>query len=360
MKGCEACARAFEEESELASLLSDLPRPEPSPTQHAEARHALLDAASRPAARRSWLRYAVAGLVAAALLGASSFFLLQGQSPLAQQAAPHEGPRRGTIYSGDSAHFAHLGNPGDEVVTLRDGTITVEVEHLKPGERFRVLTGDAEVEVRGTIFEVTAANGKLVSVKVIRGAVEVRPSQRPPVLLAPGEGWKGPERALPSEAASLPASEPASVPATVPATAPALVVAPVPAPPSPTEIAYDEAFSALRTADHERAATLFYEVSQKAGSPFAEDASFWHAVALSRAKRNSEARGALSSFVEKYPHSSRANEAHLLLGKILLANNELDTAQQHFETAAKGAPAAIAKRAQEGLDAIEALRNPAP
>ncbi len=77
----------------------------------------------------------------------------------------------------------------DEIVLLADGRIEVEVEPLLPGERFRILTDDTEVEARGTRFEVAAAEGRLRAVFVTSGRVEVRRKDEAPCLLDPGKRW---------------------------------------------------------------------------------------------------------------------------------------------------------------------------
>ena len=57
---------------------------------------------------------------------------------------------------------------------LDDGRIELDVVPLARGERFRVATDNGEVEVRGTSFEVLAADRQLRAVSVSRGRVEVR------------------------------------------------------------------------------------------------------------------------------------------------------------------------------------------
>jgi ferric-dicitrate binding protein FerR (iron transport regulator) len=64
----------------------------------------------------------------------------------------------------------------DEIVRLFGGTLTVRVDPLRSNERFRIVTGDALVEVKGAVFDVTATEDRLTSVRVISGIVEVRPS----------------------------------------------------------------------------------------------------------------------------------------------------------------------------------------
>ena len=78
-------------------------------------------------------------------------------------------------------------------VTLIDGTASFDVE---PGADFRhlvVRAGDTEVEVKGTLFDVTMVNGE-VGVVVDHGLVEVRHAGEA-FYLATGEQWTVPEMA---------------------------------------------------------------------------------------------------------------------------------------------------------------------
>jgi len=67
-----------------------------------------------------------------------------------------------------------LRGPPDEVVTLWEGDIELEVERLAEDGRFRVVVVDAEVEVWGTSFSVMARADHLQSVSVVRGRMIVR------------------------------------------------------------------------------------------------------------------------------------------------------------------------------------------
>src|SRR5690606_20168407 len=105
--------------------------------------------ARRPARRRP-LPVAIAAAAAVALLAIGAAVL-----------QPREEIHRGRIvaagdarYRHDAVHAADGGRA--EVVELAAGRVTVEVARLRAGERFVVRTEDAEVEVRGTAFEVEA------------------------------------------------------------------------------------------------------------------------------------------------------------------------------------------------------------
>src|SRR5262249_1118357 len=72
-----------------------------------------------------------------------------------------------------AARFSRVRPGPDEIVRVDEGTIHLDVAPLGVGDRFRVVTADAEVEVRGTAFQVTAAASQLVAVRVWHGRVEV-------------------------------------------------------------------------------------------------------------------------------------------------------------------------------------------
>ena len=74
----------------------------------------------------------------------------------------------------DGARFLRAGARPDEIVRLADGTLSIQLDALAPGERFRVITGDAEVELTGGALDVTAEHDRLVAVRVMTGRVEIR------------------------------------------------------------------------------------------------------------------------------------------------------------------------------------------
>ncbi|HEX2689504.1 MAG TPA: FecR domain-containing protein [Kofleriaceae bacterium] len=311
-------------------------------------------------------------------------------------------------------------SPGpDEVVQLADGVIDVEVEPLHPGERFRVIVGGAEIEVRGTVFTVTAREDHLVGVTVTRGRVEVRPPRGALAVLGAGQSWPaapeamasamaeaavtgapvvapspspassvvslpasgtGPSSAPPPRAAALVPPSPKHPPATPPRRAAMLASPhagergrptgsePSSAPPPakspadtvrpPEELLYDQAWEALRANNFAKAASGFARVLLLApDSPLVEDASFWHAVALARGKRSAEARSACRDFLDAYARSSRAGEANAMLGWILIDARLYDEAARRFREAAGDPSAAVRGSAQAGLDAL-ATRTP--
>ena len=118
-----------------------------------------------------------------------------------------------------AAQFERVGKAPDEIVRLVAGRIHVEVAHLEPAQRFRVVTSDAVVEVRGTAFDVQASDARLQDVAVERGRVEVRTATHPPRVLREGSHWAVGESAV--AAPPAPATTPAPVAGPIPVNRPA-------------------------------------------------------------------------------------------------------------------------------------------
>jgi TolA-binding protein len=146
-----------------------------------------------------------------------------------QQSAQVAQQFRGTLYPQGAAHFTHQRTASEEWVRLSEGTLRVEVRPLAAGERFRLFTGDGEVEVRGTAFEAQVQKDKLRHVLVLHGLVEVRPYSRTAVLLGPLGSWQA-EAEVPAgqpPAGQLHVQQPAP-PASAPASTAAASVAKAP------------------------------------------------------------------------------------------------------------------------------------
>lgn len=366
LDACSTCRAAWDGARNAIDLARELSVALPPPARREEVRTAVLAAAAgrahRPA-RRAWLVPAIAGAAAAGVAG-----YLAISHPVSPPAAPPP-HAHGVVRPHPGARY-FLGSIGpDEIVRLGDGVIDVEVEPLHPGERFRVLVGAAELEVRGTAFTVTARDERLVEVAVARGRVDLT-SAAVSASLTAGQSWHAavavspppPPQSPPVHAppprphrvAAAPhhgAESPPAVPAPVPPPAPA----PVPPPParSSAEVSYDDAWMALRTGDFPHAASGFARVVLLApDSPLAEDASFWRAVALARDKRKPEAISAFHDFLDGYARSARAGEASAMLGWLLVDTHAYDEAARRFAAATGDASAEVRGSAQAGLDAL--------
>jgi TolA-binding protein len=166
---------------------------------------------------------------------------------------------------------------------------------------------------------------------VRHGRVEVRAAHQPFALLVAGESWTPPalthDTPAPKSTATSARRDPAAV-------------------------AFDDGWHALRAGDPKRAAISFAAAAEAAPSgPLAEDARFWHAVALGRA-RDDQARGALEAFLIAYPSSAHAGEASVMLGWILLDAGDRDGAARRFESAGRDRSERVRDGAARGLTAV--------
>lgn len=407
LTGCAACARAWRDLEALRAAGQHLPVyvPDAARAHVLEAELlARVRSSGSDAERRlkRWRRAAVA-LAAALLLAIGGAVVSESfehersspprevDAPLAAwpaapvapavpaapvaPAAPVPAVHRGTIRAASGARFEHstrhapaAGIETDEVVRVADGTVQVDVAPLAAGERFRVLTLDAEVEVRGTSFEVEVRDDRLIAVVVRSGLVEVRPKSGAPRLLSMGQRWDAaviaepPVRNAPATAAPrtraperVRAPEPEPEPAPpVAAPAPSIPDA-TPSIPDPAETelerTFAEAFDLLKSGDASAAADRFADLDASSHA-LDEDVLYWRAVALGRAARETEAEQVLRRFLDRHPRSVRAGEVSVMLGWRLLERGALEAAAERFEAAARDPSARVRGAARSGLEAV--------
>jgi len=406
LAACASCRAVWDGARAAIELARELPVALPSAARREEVRTAILATAGGPAQRpprRAWHAPAVLLVGAAGVVG---YLALRASSP----STPHA---HGTLRPHTGARYVVSSVGPDEVIRLSDGALDIEVEPLHAGERFRVMVGTAELEVRGTAFHVTASAERLVEVTVARGRVDLTPDRGAPSTLAAGQAWhadvaerapslrsspassaaierRDPEPSAvhreplaerrdrePSERREPPAArrdrEPSAERREPPAArrdrepSPSAIApaerrdrdpSPPPAPRAAEELAYDDAWTALRTGDFARAAGGFARVVLLApDSPLVEDASFWRAVALARGKRSAEAVSAFRDFLDGFARSPRAGEASAMLGWLLIDARALDEAARRFTAASADPDPKVRDSARAGLDAL-ARRKP--
>lgn len=381
---CTSCRANWEGMLRAIDVARQREAPMPTASEREEMRTAILSKVRADAASRTDSPVVIGQRRRAVWIGATMLAVAAAITLVmfSRSGEPSHGHIHGSVRGLAGASYTLATTSPNEIVALYDGTIDVEVAPLHVGERFRVLLADAEVEVHGTAFVATARAGHLVNVSVRHGIVEVRPFGALSRRLTAGEAWSAPasevtaatgvgastlspklstNAPLPRELSNvLSPSKPHATNDTSRAKRrrPEPVAPPAPSvPPStqrkPYEVAYDNAWMSMRASDFSTAAAAFARVSLlDPDGPLAEDASFWNAVALERAKESAEAADAFRFFIEHFPRSPRIGEASAMLGWILVDAHQPAEAARRFRAALTDPTPAIRESAQVGLDAL--------
>jgi hypothetical protein len=367
--------------AELRDVVHELPYEEPPSERMEELRLALLAQAAtiRPRPPPRLRARAVTAAAAGALAASAALVLLRAPAvplPLASSSvAASSSDVRGHLTPAGEARYEHVTRHLDsgasiEEVRLTSGVLRFQVDRLRPGEQFLVRTSDAEVEVRGTVFDVAVRDDHLASVAVIEGKVEVRVLGAPTVVLAAGEHWEAPAPAGRARSSGGPQRHARGAP---PAPLPGRSAEPRELTsesqaepgvtslglqgPSPGELAFAAGWDALRAGSPALAADLFRTVA--ASEPLGEEAAYWRIVAETRAGNREAAVMSMRAFLEGWPSSPRSGEVSLDLGLQLTAAGETSSGRDALEAAAPDPVASVRERALEALQRLQ-VGNSAP
>lgn len=423
LAGCALCQAEWQSLQELRALGQELPSEQPTAERRDAVRARLLYEAERlrqasqglprspsQVARRGFVALAAGLALGLLLLGLGTRALLPVHAPRPTTTQPSPALAPGHVVADRTAAILHPHGEADyqrtrqggtEVVRLQQGHLELQVRHLAAGERFLVVVGGSEVEVRGTRFSVTAERAQLTAVQVLEGHVEVRPDAAPALQLHAGQGWTaasgtihplaaraGKTEGGHAERASLPsrARESEGVSSSGPAAAslnearaadstagratkPASSTRPSAADPvkpgrsaaplgSPAERAFAGGFAALKLGQFAAAAAdLDRAVTLSPGGSVAEDARFWASVAWARAGKSREAAQHLRSFLAHHPSSPRAAEVAAALGWILIRERRLDEAERVLRAASRQRSPEVSESIRSGLAAIASART---
>ncbi len=348
------------QDQDLAALGRKLPFEAPTSQRVEHVRNELLSAAAnlppqRSAGRRRGWGLAITA-IAAGLAGVALVWSTGSEpsrAPIAKRRVPSQAPvapvapvapktarhapevpqdqrtNLATVHGTGEATFERKtlslpSSPTDEVVYLNDGVIRLDVRPLQKGERFRVITPDAEIEVRGTSFRVAVSSGRLLEVEVLSGRVEVRPKGQSKRTLSAQERWRSPTK----PSARVVKKPRAEARATAPATdvrpmkrkepKPELKVTPKPQAEDPMERAFREGWRMMRAKKYGRASEVFRAALRAhPDAPLSQDASYWLTVALLKSGDRASAARALERFLDRYPTAARAGEARVMLAGLL-------------------------------------------
>jgi|JI10StandDraft_1071094.scaffolds.fasta_scaffold358442_1 TolA-binding protein len=326
LDGCAACRDVWRDLEQLREAGKALPWTDADERARASGEAALLEAAlldhharSLESARLRRVGWAAAA-AAMVLVGSAAWITARGArsqpEPEPADLVVHT-PRRATVRDAQGARFEHRTTAEtarhDEVLQLNDGHIALDVEPLTADQRFRVVTADAEIELRGTSLSVEVADRELTRVSVISGRAELRLPGGEVRTLGPGEVWT--RREQPS-----------------------------------AEALYAQGFEALRAGDLGRAEQDLAElVRAHPAAELREEATYWRAVVAARGARPDDARSHLEALLSRYPGSPRAAEASAMLGWLELERGEVERARALFAAAQGSGDPAVEESARAGL-----------
>jgi len=337
---CASCAELAGDLDKIRALLR-APTTTPAPLEVQRGRLKLLRAAALPLSptpirRRPLIALALAfALAAVGALGLALHRRSPENHAVTQTlAASANAPWRTitTVAPEGQARFTRTEADGVEIVLLSDGAVSLSVRRLQGGERFLVKTGDAEVEVRGTLFRVEAASDRIQNVSVLEGKVEVR-FHDTSFFLTADERWDRPAdaapasppiasvqtSAAPSETAQFALSTAKRVPFNPRPAYSAKPAAPGSAKPAASAEeglgAFEEGMGMMERGDYGAAAKHLEAFSRSSpGDDRAEDAAFLVILALQRAGRSAEAVAAARRYLTAYPSGYRRAQARMIAG----------------------------------------------
>lgn len=317
---CDALRRA---RPQVRALLEALPDGAPDELSARRLRARLVSAAlHREVPRRP--RWAFAAIAAAAAL-ALVVGLRAARAPAGDALRPGESRLgvAGALRPSPGAVWSLRDERGDTRVLLDDGAVTLRVRKRRAGERFRVVLRDAEVEVRGTRFEVTARGGRLRAVRVEEGLVAVRRRGDAEFLLAAGSRFVAPEDApLPAPRRAPPVTPPTGV-----ADVAQRRALPPPPAPDPGREFRAGALAHVR-GDHATAAAALgrFLATSAPNDPRREDARYVRVLALRAAGLEAEAAAEAWRYLRDFPAGLRCAETSSWLARSLAARGDCEGA----------------------------------
>jgi hypothetical protein len=330
---CDARRRARSLRREALATLSD---GAPDELSARRLRANLVSAALRREPRG---RRVIAFALAAAAVLALGVGAQVARRPAEDPLAPGELRlgRAGALRPEAGARWSVREEGGDTRVMLEDGTVRLRVRRRRAGERFRVVLRDAEVEVRGTRFEVVARDGALRSVRVEEGLVAVRRTGDAEQLLAAGSRYAAPEVPARVTVAAAPPRVPRPPPSAI-----AREISPRPAPAVDPGREFRLGALAHVRGDHATAALALgrFLAASAGDDPRREDARYVRVLALRGGGREAEAAAEAGRYLREFPEGLRRAEVAAWLARALAARGDCEGAARVAVQLPEGAPAA--------------------
>ncbi len=216
---------------------------------------------------------------------------------------------------------------------LSEGTIHAHVAKLHPGERFIVATPDAEIEVRGTQFQLgivtadpTCGEGTRTRLAVSEGVVEVR-AQGASAFVHPGESWPaGCGQSKVTPVSSTPVGSSTARPVVSSSRAVSLAQRPTSAAPAPSATPTVEASSlaeqndlfaagmaARRQGDARTAVSKFQELMARFPSSALSEGALAESMRAEQGLDGSAAQRFARQYLQRYPDGFARHDAQAIL-----------------------------------------------
>lgn len=327
---CAECDERFRQDERLRALGRALPGRALDALEARRQRTALLRDAARAAPSRNAARL-IAGAACAVTVVLALLFVWRG-SPMAVRAtttltdgvtvaaasaSSRSSELAAIVHASSGAAWSQQREGDVETVALEAGTVVVEVRRQRERERFLVAMPDGEIEVRGTVFEVTVNGGRTLAVDVREGTVVLRLRGRAEMVLRAGESWPV-TAAVASGASRAPAARASAPPR--PSSTPSLDVA---------RDEYDAAMRTYRAREYEAAARAFHTfAAAHPTSPEAEDAAFLEAASLAFVGRADAAALVAERFLDRFPRSFHAKDAAVLVARVARNRGDCERARR--------------------------------
>ena len=256
-----------------------------------------------PRRRSGARRWAPLAVTAAAMIAAAIFFARPRPLPTVEPGPVVVQAEAGAVWS------RHL-EQGRAKIVLVSGELRIRVDHARGATALVVALPDGELEDTGTIFTVSAADGRTTRVAVEEGSVSLRIRGLPPLRFGRGETWVPAPPAPPSAPERARTTSP-------PRPAPPRRVSAARAVATPDEadpaLEFRAAVAVLDAGAHREAAAAFARfLAKHPRDPRAEDAAYLRVIALQRAGADEETKRAAEAYLRLYPAGFRHGEVEKL------------------------------------------------
>jgi hypothetical protein len=372
LETCLRCADDWHTQHRIAALAAKLPRYPLSESTGENIRTVIVADSNAATSAGTAERKMVIWIAAASLIfltvGMWLFRQLHDHNDNVSPVSIDAPIFRAELHPQDGARYKQIAAQPDEIVRVFEGSVTFSVDALLAGERFRVITGDAEIEVVGTVFEIVVKNDILETVHVISGTVEVRPHEREIVVLQQSDWWC---RKMPPiqpmhktfEAERVKEDEIKTVDSkTRKAVRRTQGNENTPPPPrqgdtdtsNNLEVRFNSGWQSFRQGNFAMAAGAFESVYlQEKKHTLREDALYWCGIAYFRAGNRLQANSAMTQYFKDYPNGRRRLDVAVRLGWMALDDGHFKKAETYFQVGITSANSRIRKSAKEGLAAAK-------